>query len=379
MILPAAATAVAPHLTPLAAPFAVTGVGAAPLLDTLAQLADAFRRAGHPQAQPGDPATRIVLNVADPATPRAFHRVAAGQFVVSVLCAPSAETPPLAFGYPYLVRTLANLCLVLLPAAGGCAVHAITLERGAYCIGEGLQGPTLAAAVYRHLRPLALSNLMIGNRFSSDLPREFEAGTAETRALARAGRWLAQQDLLAAPFPIADLLSPDDLRHVQLLFGLGALSYGNLSARHDATSFWMSSSGVDKRALNVVGQDLALVTGLDLEAGALTVSVPALVRRPRHVSVDAIEHYMIYREHPQVGAVVHLHAWMADAPVTTVNYPCDTYELAAEVAGLLRTASDPSRAVIGLKNHGVTLTGHDVDDILRRIDGRLLRQVPPLP
>jgi ribulose-5-phosphate 4-epimerase/fuculose-1-phosphate aldolase len=93
--------------------------------------------------------------------------------------------------------------------------------------------------------------------------------------------------------------------------------------------------------------------------------------------VDAIEHWMIYKEHPSVGAIVHIHAWWSDPiPSTQVNYPCGTYEIAAEVAELVRRAPDPSRAVIGLKNHGLTITGHSIDEIFKRIEGKLVPQVP---
>lgn len=52
--------------------------------------------------------------------------------------------------------------------------------------------------------------------------------------------------LLPTPFPIEHLLSPRDLRHIQLLYGMGGLSYGNVSARKDEEQFWMSASGVNK-------------------------------------------------------------------------------------------------------------------------------------
>jgi hypothetical protein len=61
---------------------------------------------------------------------------------------------------------------------------------------------------------------------------------------------------------------------------------------------------------------------------------------------------------------------------THINYPCGTYELAYEVAQLVRRQPDPGRAVIGLRNHGLTITGRDLQDIIERIDGRLLPTVP---
>lgn len=42
----------------------------------------------------------------------------------------------------------------------------------------------------------------------------------------------------------------------------------------------------------------------------------------------------------------------------------------------MREAKDPSRAIVGLKNHGLTITGRSLDDILERIEGRLLKTVP---
>ena len=85
----------------------------------------------------------------------------------------------------------------------------------------------------------------------------------------------------------------------------------------------------------------------------------------------------LVRAHPEVGAIVHIHAWWRDPiPSTQVNYPCGTYELAAEVADLVRHAPDPSRAVIGLKNHGLTITGRSIPEIFARIDGMIVPQVP---
>jgi ribulose-5-phosphate 4-epimerase/fuculose-1-phosphate aldolase len=137
----------------------------------------------------------------------------------------------------------------------------------------------------------------------------------------------------------------------------------------------MSASGVDKERLHDVGRDVLLVRGYDPELDAMVLSVPAHVT-PRRVSVDAIEHWMIYREHPEVGAILHVHAWIDGIDATHINYPCGTLELAESVAELVRRAPDPSRAVVGQRNHGLTITGHSLDEIFERIDGRLIRNVP---
>ena len=77
-----------------------------------------------------------------------------------------------------------------------------------------------------------------------------------------------------------------------------------------------------------------------------------------------------------MGAIIHVHAWMEGIPSTDVNYPCGTIELATAVAELVRRSPDPSRAVIGLRNHGMTITGRSLDDIMERVDGKILPQVP---
>jgi Class II Aldolase and Adducin N-terminal domain len=139
--------------------------------------------------------------------------------------------------------------------------------------------------------------------------------------------------------------------------------------------FWMSASGVDKADLRVVGEHILLVRGYDADRDLMVLSVPPNVR-PRRVSVDAIEHWMIYREHPDVGAIVHVHGWIDGTESTDVNYPCGTVQLASAVAGLVRAAPDPSRAVVGLRNHGLTITGPDLDEIFERVRGRVVPRVP---
>ena len=159
------------------------------------------------------------------------------------------------------------------------------------------------------------------------------------------------------------------------LYSLGGLSYGNLSARKDEKRFWMSASGVDKSKLIDIGRDVMLVTDYDTKARAMRISIPPGIE-PRRVSVDAIEHWMIYREHPDVGAILHVHAWIEGTVATEINYPCGTVELAESVAELVRQAPDPTRAIVGQRNHGLTITGHSLDEIFDRIDGRIVRKVP---
>jgi ribulose-5-phosphate 4-epimerase/fuculose-1-phosphate aldolase len=221
---------------------------------------------------------------------------------------------------------------------------------------------------------------VIANEFRSDLPEELWDGDDRTRQIRRAGERLAALDLLPAAFPIEEILSPRDLRHVKLLYGIGGLSYGNVSARRTADGplgpeFWMSASGVDKSDLREIGRHVLLVRGYDADRDTMILSVPPDVK-PNRVSVDAIEHWMIYREHEEVGAILHVHAWMEGTRATEINFPCGTVELAGAVAELVRGSPDPGHAVVGQRNHGLTITGESLDEIFARIDGKLVRNVP---
>jgi len=319
------------------------------------------------EPEPDNP--RAVLNFIQSERPIPYRRKAQGTMVVSFLELPQMPPDPIAALYSYLVRALSNMLVVYVPDQGA---YFLTLELGQYHEPEGSR---FAERLFERIHPIASSVLVVNNRFEADLEPELWHGDDLTEDLSAAGRKLAEWDLLPTAFPIEEILPPEDLRHVKRLYGIGGLSYGNLSARKDQRRFWMSASGVDKANLREVGRDILMVTDYDAEQNAMRLSVPPGIE-PRRVSVDAIEHWMIYREHPQVGAILHVHAWMENIPSTQFNYPCGTYQLADAVAEKVRQAPDPSRAVVGLKNHGLTITGHSLQEILERIEGRLVRQVP---
>jgi ribulose-5-phosphate 4-epimerase/fuculose-1-phosphate aldolase len=118
-----------------------------------------------------------------------------------------------------------------------------------------------------------------------------------------------------------------------------------------------------------------MVSNYDAKQAKIILSVPPNVE-PRRVSVDAIEHWMIYQRHPEVGAILHVHAWLEGAAATEINFPCGTEELAVAVSTLLDAAADPGHAVIGLRNHGITATGDNLREIIERVQPRLQPQVP---
>jgi ribulose-5-phosphate 4-epimerase/fuculose-1-phosphate aldolase len=330
-----------------------------------ASMADALEREGWERGDDVSDAD-LVLNLVDPAAPKAFRRRSKGTYSATLYELPAEPDEVLKASYPLLVRSLANIVLLRVEGKG---VWFTTMERGHYGVADD---PDETVA---RLLPLARSKLVIDNDFRTDLEPELWDGDEVTEDIKAAGARMGDLDLLPAPFPIEELLDERDLRHVMRLYGVGGLSYGNLSARKDDTRFWMSASGVDKSRLETPGRDILLVTGYDPDNSRMILSVPPGIE-PRRVSVDAIEHWMIYREHPDVGAILHVHAWVEGIAATEINYPCGTQELAESVAELIAREPDPAHAVIGLRNHGITATGDSLTEILDRIEPRVLRQVP---
>ncbi len=342
----------------------------------LAEFKDGLERAleqhGYDRAEDAG-AARLVINFVDADDPRPFRRQKKSTFVASFWYAEDVPEDFVRRAYPVLVRALSNLSVCTVP---GVEARFLTLEQGNYAVVHEGDDDAFFRQVVARLAPLAESNLVIENIWNRDLEPELWDGDEQTESLYRAGVKLDELDLLPAAFPIEEILSERDLRHVKRLYSIGGLSYGNLSARKDDTRFWMSASGVDKSNLREIGRDILLVTDYDAAQQAMVLSVPPDLAEPRRVSVDAIEHWMIYREHPSVGAIMHVHAWVDGVAATEINFPCGTAELAVAVADLIRVAEDPGHAVVGLKNHGLTITGSSLDEIFERVGPHLVRNVP---
>jgi ribulose-5-phosphate 4-epimerase/fuculose-1-phosphate aldolase len=385
-----AAQAILARIGTEARTFARNNESTTPVLERVVTgLADALSNADYTELDRPGPDTNVVLHTIDAGAPRPYRRKAAPTFVIAIAELPSlpeSRDELLRTGYPLLVRGLANLCVMAIATGDGLAIRFVTLEQGTYGVGPGLDDASLITRAFERIEPLASSQLVIANRFVPDLPEHLHGGDAQTAQMLRAGRELDALDLLPAAFPIEEILGPRDLRHVMLLYGIGGLSYGNVSARYrggdivgvpdpEGPVYWMSASGVDKSDLRLIGEHILLVRGYDPDDDTMVLSVPAHVKA-RRVSVDAIEHWMIYREHPDVGAILHVHGWIDGTPSTEVNYPCGTLQLAASVADLVRRAPDPVHAVVGLRNHGLTITGESLDEIFDRVGAAIVRNVP---
>jgi ribulose-5-phosphate 4-epimerase/fuculose-1-phosphate aldolase len=351
--------------------FAFWGTVPEPLESFAEGMRGALIERGYEQIdEPG--AARLVLNFVTRDDVRPFRRISKSTFVATFWPADSIPDNVVAESYPVLVRALSNLSVCVVP---GKEARFLTLEQGNYPVPFEGDWAAFYRNVAERLAPLAESNLVVDNIFTPDLEPELWGGDEATESIRLAGEKLEALQLLPAGFPIEDYLDERDLRHVKRLYSIGGLSYGNVSARKDENRFWMSGSGVDKSKLVDIGRDVSLVTDYDDELHAMKVSVPPGVE-PKRVSVDAVEHWKIYQEHPQVGAILHVHAWVEGIVATEINYPCGTAELATAVADLVRDADDPGHAIIGLKNHGLTITGPDLGEIFDRIESRIQRRIP---
>ncbi|WP_249870249.1 class II aldolase/adducin family protein [Oceanobacillus saliphilus] len=357
--------------------FTVTGEPKSPFITWFIDgLKKKFSQEGYAYSKEAVDNIRVVFNILDEEKPRPFRRKAQATFVVSIIEKNSVPDNTFESAYPYLIRSLSNHLMYILHHPDKTEIYFVTPEQGFYkIIYEPDAEESFFQNVYERLEPIASSQLVINNNFHDNLQKNLWNGNQKTKKMYTSGKRLDAMNLLPAPFPIDNYLTSRDMRQLKKLYGIGGLSYGNLSHREDENNFWMSASGVNKANLQVVGKDLLYITGFNSENNAMEISIPSNIS-PRRASVDAIEHWMIYREHENVGAIVHIHAWMDGIKATEINYPCGTIQLAETVAELIRKSEDPSRAIIGLKNHGLTITGRDLDDIFERIEGRVISQVP---
>jgi len=365
--------------------FAVIKTNSEPERDSIASaIVDSCLEHGHRLGSP-DNGVRFVLNLTDTDSPRSFRRRAQSVFVFSLV---TLDRPPDTLAelrslcYTTLVRTLSNILLCAVPKPGrpgnggrpAYEMYFTTPEAGFYHLGFD------AERVYERIIPIAGSRFAIANRISEDLPERFWQTSPTVERLKAGGHELDALGVLPAPFRLQGVLPERSIRHIYKLFEMRSLSYGNLSAREripelGETTFWMTARGVDKAHISKIGWDVLLVKGFDAEAVQALVSVPPDHDPKARVSVDAVEHELIYRTFPAVGAIVHVHAWMDGVLCTGQNYPCGTIELAEDVVRLLARTGRPERTTVGLRNHGLTITGPSLDEIFGRIRGHLRTEV----
>jgi len=367
------------NLNSLAMKFKVNRVSNCPdLLYLCNNLTGVIVKKGNEQVSSNEN-SNFVLNIIDLESPKAFRRKSQEEMVVSVTLVKDPIPDLKASCYVALVKSISNIlfCISLQEGKERPKAYSITPEVG---FTEFNYDPD---SMYKYMYPVISSHFVLRNKLFNDLILEENEIIPEVEDLKAFGRVLHNLGVLPAPFPLIELLDKDLIDQLYRLYQIKGLSYGNLSIRNKnhnlgVTSYWMTARGVDKSNLKGIGKDMLLVKGFDKESGEMLVSVPPGYDPRIRVSVDAIEHYLIYREFPETGAIVHVHAWIDDVLCTTQSYPCGTWELAENVVKLLKKTSSPERTEVGLKNHGLTITGPDIKDIFRRIRGRLKTNVPML-
>jgi ribulose-5-phosphate 4-epimerase/fuculose-1-phosphate aldolase len=320
---------------------------------------------------------KFLLNLTDASAPRPGRRKSQSVFIISFVALDHPVSDLRSFCYQTLVRTLSNLLICVVPndSPDSPEVFFTTPEAGFYHL------PFDPERVYQSMLPIAGAHYAINNRLIPDLPERLWTPSDAFNAIKRYGKEMDELGVLPTPFPLRELLTEHEMRHLFKIYGITGLSYGNLSAREDVpelgdATFWMTGRGINKANITKVGKDVLLVKGFDFEEGEALVSVPREHDPTARVSVDAVEHSMIYEAFPYARAIVHVHAWIDGVLCTRQNFPCGTRELAQEVVDLLKQTDNPACSVVGLKNHGLTITGPSLDEIFDRIRGRLLVEVP---
>jgi ribulose-5-phosphate 4-epimerase/fuculose-1-phosphate aldolase len=328
---------------------------------------------------PTDVNSNFVLNIIDLESPKAFRRKSQEEMVVSITLIKEPIPDLKASCYVALVKSISNMlfCISITDGKEHPKAYSITPEVGFTKFSYNPEN------IYKYMYPVISSHFVLRNKLSDDLALEENEIIPEVEDLKIFGKELHKLGVLPAPFPLIEFLDKDLIDQLYRLYQIKGLSYGNLSIRNvnhniGGTSYWMTARGVDKSNLKGPGKDILLVKGYDRESGEMIVSVPCEYDPRVRVSVDAIEHYLIYREFPETGAIVHVHAWIDDVLCTAQSFPCGTSELAENVVELLKKTSSPERTEVGLKNHGLTITGPDIRDIFQRIHGRLKTNVPML-
>ena len=207
------------------------------------------------------------------------------------------------------------------------------------------------------------------NIVHADLAEDLRGGTDVTRQMQEMARRLDDLDLVPAAVGLEGLSDRARRRFFKVL-GQKQVSYGNMSARHDGDVFWMTGRGVDKAKLDVIGKDILLVGEFDPGAREIHITVPPGFEDSR-VSIDSSIHATIYREFPEVGAMIHIHWFAPDIVYTDEHYPCGTIELCESTLDGLKETDNPVRTILGLANHGIIVTGADLEDCWAQIEAKL--------
>ncbi len=140
----------------------------------------------------------------------------------------------------------------------------------------------------------------------------------------------------------------------------GDSSFGNMSVRTEK-GFIITSRKSDKSGLGI--EDMVEVAAVD------HAKKKKFVKGYKKPSSDMLTHEAIYKNFPEVNAIIHAHDELIvekpeGIPTTETDYPCGCLEAAEEA---LRTLEKSKSNYIVLKNHGVLALGKDLDEAKRLI------------
>ena len=220
----------------------------------------------YPARRAPSPDTNVVLHVVDADAPEAVPPQGRADLRDrdrrSCPTSPTTATTSLRIGYPLLVRGAREPLrdgAPTRPTAGRALRHA--RARDLRRRPRPRRRRPSRASVFARIEPLAVVAARHRQRLRRRPPRAAVGRRRPDRAdAARRDARSTPSTCCPRPFPIEEILGPRDLRHVMLLYGIGGLSYGNVSARYlggdlrgvpdaDDPVYWMSASGVDKSDL----------------------------------------------------------------------------------------------------------------------------------
>ena len=278
--------------------------------------------------------------------PKSYRRRAQATFVMTVAIVDEWPTDVLKTGYTTLVRSLSNMVMLVVRQPGQALTRTTSRSKAAATRSSTRSARKTAffERLYERLAPLALSHLVINNEFDPDLEPALVAGRRDDRA----DLPCRQADGRAEP-PARPVAARGPARLARLRAREAPLRHRRPQLRQHQLAQGRDAI-LDERQRRQQDRNCARSAAISCSSrtttrarGVMLLSVPPEVQ-PRRVSVDAIEHWMIYTEHPEVGAIIHVHAWIEGIRSTEVNYPCGTRELAVAVANLVREAPDPGHA-----------------------------------
>jgi ribulose-5-phosphate 4-epimerase/fuculose-1-phosphate aldolase len=171
-----------------------------------------------------------------------------------------------------------------------------------------------------------------------------------------------------APLPVDELEALIRWRDTLYRYGfIGAypngIGFGNISKRHKGEKFIISGSGTGNHQV-IFPDHFSLVDSFDIERNYLKCMGPV------KASSESLTHGTIYREAPEVNAIIHIHHmgfWkklLSIVPSTSKNATYGTPDMAREIVRVFQNTDVRRQKILVMKGHeeGIIAFGKDLDD-----------------